>query len=183
METYVGRGAGSHIEKQLFSAKEYALICSPWITAEYADRIIEMVESGVSCRVITSDKTAGSSSESLEMFQEFIKPKKNYLGRVKKDWVSPPFEYKIIEERFVHAKIYTCDGKYAVTGSANLTESGLWHNAEHIIIMDNHIDVEKIEEDFEHLWNFYLEKEIIDESKGVLKGIWNRIKKIRETEN
>ena len=183
METYVGRGAGSHIEKQLFSSKDYALICSPWISSQYAKKIIQMVERGVSCRVITSDKIAGDSDESLKLLQEFVKPKKDYLGRTKKDWSPPPFEYKIIAERFVHAKIYTHDGLYAVTGSANLTDSGLWHNVEHIIIMNNSNDVEKIEHDFEHLWNYYEEKEIIDQSKGVLKGLWERIKKFRESED
>ena len=176
MDSYVGRGAGAHIERQLFSSKDYALICSPWITSEYARRIIQMVERGVQCRVITSDKIAGDTNKSLELLKEFVKPQRDYLGRPKKDWSPPPFEYRIINERFVHAKIYISDGKYAVTGSANLTESGLWSNAEHVIILNNANDIEKIESDFEHLWNFYEAKEIVDENTNVLKDLWKKIK-------
>ena len=183
METYAGRGAGAHIEKQLFSSKDYALICSPWITSEFAKRIIQMVERGTHCRVITSDKIAGDSQKSLELLSNFVKPQRDYLGRTKKDWSPPPFEYKVIAEKFVHAKMYIADGKYAVTGSANLTESGLWRNIEHIIIINNPNDVEKLEDDFQHLWEYYEAKEIVEESSGILKGLWKRIKGYEKSEN
>ena len=181
METYVGRGAGAHIEKQLFSSNDYAFICSPWITSEFARRIIQMVERGTQCRVITSDKIAGDSNKSLDLLRDFVKPKKDYLGRTKKDWSPPPFDYKIIAEKFVHAKMYISDGKYAVTGSANLTESGLWRNIEHVIIINNPKDVEKLEDDFEHLWSYYERKEIVDESSGILKGLWKKIKAYKKS--
>jgi phosphatidylserine/phosphatidylglycerophosphate/cardiolipin synthase-like enzyme len=177
METYVGRGAGAHIEKELFSAKDYALICSPWISSEFAKRIVQMVERGVQVRVITSNKKAGDTEKTLEILKDFAKPPRDLLGRVKKDWAPPPFDYKIIDEKFVHAKIYTVDGKYAITGSANLTESGLWHNVEHIVIMKNPLEVEKIENDYEHLWSFYEAKEIEDSSTNILRGLWKRVSK------
>ena len=180
MESYVGRGAGAHIEKQLFSSKNFALICSPWISAEFTKRIIQMVERGVSCRVITSDREAGDTEKTLELLKEFVKPETDYLGRPQKDWSPPPFDYKIISDWFVHTKIYISDGKYAVTGSANLTNNGLWQNAEHVIILNNANDIEKIESDFEHLWNFYEAKEIVDESSNVLKDLWKKIKGFRK---
>ncbi len=182
METYVGRGAGSHIEKELFGAKDYALICSPWITSEFARRIIQMVERGVQVRVITSNKEAGDTEKTLKLLQEFVKPPRDYLGRVKKEWAPPPFDYKIIDERFVHAKIYVVDGNYAVTGSANLTDAGLWKNAEHIIIFKNPTEVEMIEHDYEHLWNFYEATEIEDSSTNILKGLWRRIMEYKESQ-
>ena len=183
METYAGRGAGAHIEKQLFSSKDYALICSPWISSEFAKRIIQMVERGTSCRVITSDKIAGDSAKTIEFLKNFTKPKKDYLGRTKKDWSPPPFDYKVIAEKFVHAKIYISDGKYAVTGSANLTQYGLWKNIEHITIINNSKDVGKLEDDFDHLWSYYERKEIVDESTSVLKGLWKKIKAYKKIQD
>jgi len=183
METYVGRGAGAHIEKELFSAKDYALICSPWITSEFAKRVIQMVERGVQVRVITSNNKAGDTDKTLKLFQDLGRPPRDFLGRIKKDWAPPPFDYKIIDERFVHAKIYVADGKYAVTGSANLTESGLWRNAEHIIIMKKPEEVDMIERDYEHLWGFYEAKEIEDTSTNILKGLWKRIRDYTSEQN
>ena len=46
--------------------------------------------------------------------------------------------------------------------------------------MNNANDVEKIESDFEHLWNFYEAKEIVDESSNVLKDLWKKIKGFRK---
>ena len=161
----MGRGAGAFIEKELFSAKEYALICSPWITFDFAKKIIRLVEKGTEVRVITSNSKAGDTDKTLEWFRDYVRPEKDLLGRIKKDWSAPSnFGFKIIEEDFIHAKMYLVDGKYAVVGSANLTESGLWHNIEHVMYFTRPEEIEPLESDFEHLWEFYEENEIESES-------------------
>ena len=54
-----------------------------------------------------------------------------------KSCVPPNLELIVVEESFIHAKIYVIDGAYAVTGSANLqkldcgtTSSMLLHSKE-----------------------------------------------------
>jgi len=66
------------------------------------------------------------------------------------------------KDHFVHAKIYVNESK-AVTGSANLTESGLWRNVELIHIFD------KGEEGYEEV--FEEAKKIVRESEANSKKL------------
>ena len=66
-------------------------------------------------------------------------------------------ELGIIRERYLHVKLYVFDDKFAVVGSANLTESGMWNNIEHIVIFDNPEEIQTIRSDFLKLWKLYTE--------------------------
>jgi len=159
MRTHVGRGAGAFIEPRLFTAEKFAWVCSPWISPSFAQRMVDLAKKGVEVRIITSE--VEENKEMLKILKESVKPPKDFLGRVKKDWVRPSIDYLIlrseVDQPLVHAKIYVVDGEYAVTGSANCTESGFYHNIEHIIIFDSPEEVERIEEDFAVLWKLYME--------------------------
>ncbi len=178
--TYVGRGAGDFIEKQLFSAEKYLLICSPWIDSIYAVRIISMARNNVQINIITSnDKSKEEHKKTLEELREAAKVPKGPLGRRKKDYVPLPLNYRIIDAKFIHPRIYCADGRYAVVGSATLTQNGLWKNVEHVIMVNDPEEVQRIETDFERLWRFYSEEEIREEtlvanSEEFWKRLWKK---------
>jgi len=165
MKTHVGRGAGAFIEPKLFTAERTAWVCSPWLSPPFAQRLTSMAKKGVEVRVITSDDSI--NHDSLKILRDAAKPERDLLGRVKKDWKPPSLDYLIIKtgkpeaaERgiLVHAKMYVVDSMYAVTGSANCTEAGFYHNLEHLLIFEAPEEVEQIEEDFATLWKLYREQ-------------------------
>lgn len=176
MKTYVGRGAGAFLESQISNAEQYLLISSPWINPKYAEKLVRLARNGVIVKVITSNEK-GENQAAIRVFEKALKPERDWLGRVKKDWAPPPMDVKVVGERLVHAKIYCVDGRYAVVGSVNFTEKGLWSNAEHIIIFEKPEEVEIIEEDFAKLWKLYETKEIVTEitSKSEKKSLVKRI--------
>ena len=49
---------------------------------------------------------------------------------------------------FIHSKIYIVDKKQAISGSANLTNSGLNYNVESLNIAKNADEVQQLEVDF-----------------------------------
>jgi phosphatidylserine/phosphatidylglycerophosphate/cardiolipin synthase-like enzyme len=170
VETFVGRGAGAFIENKLFQASQYILICSPWISQHYASKLCEIAKKGVQIKIITSSDQANLEHvEALKTLKAALTPQKDFLGRIKKDWAPPPLDIKIVDERFIHAKIYCFDGVYAVVGSANLTEAGFFKNVEHIVIFKNTEDVERIENDFGQLWVEYSGIELVEEKLGISK--------------
>jgi len=57
-----------------------------------------------------------------------------------------------ISSSFIHAKIYAADDRVAVTGSPNLTFSGLNKNVEHVDVFEGREAVPVIES-FRRLWN------------------------------
>jgi len=174
--TYVGRGAGDFIEKQLFSAEKYLLVCSPWIDSIYAVRAVSKARKNVQILILTSsDKSNEQHKKALEELQEATKVPKRMMIRRKQDYVPLPLNYRVVDKRFIHPIIYCVDGRYAVVGSAMLTQNDLWKNVEHLIIMNEPEEVQKIERDFEHLWRSYSKEEIREEtSVAVSEEIWKR---------
>jgi hypothetical protein len=65
---------------------------------------------------------------------------------------------------FIHSKIYLADRKYGISGSANLTYSGLNTNVESLNIAENERDVLQIENDFMRIWLKY-EKEALSKEE------------------
>lgn len=183
MKTYVGRGAGAFIENQFFAAPKttFLLVCSPWISPKYASRIISLAQSGITVKVITSNVQERNHQEALRMLNDFVKPPRDWLGRIPKDWVPPPIEILTVHERFIHAKIYVKEG-YAVVGSANLTEGGLWQNAEHIVILEGE-EAEQIISDFQTLYNLYKSEEIVARvgKVTITKKIGGLLQKVKMT--
>ena len=181
MRTYVGRGVGAHIENKLLSAKKYLLVCSPWIHPEYASKLIGLSKQGVAIRIITSDSEEKWHQQSLDMFDDALTPPRRIFGfRKKQEWVRPPIELMVVSERFIHAKMYIVDGEYAVVGSPNLTQSGLWQNVEYVLIFEGE-EAKQIEDDFQTLWRIYAPTSLkvyeydITPPKGILQTIIEKV--------
>jgi phosphatidylserine/phosphatidylglycerophosphate/cardiolipin synthase-like enzyme len=184
LKTYVGRGAGAFIENQFFAAPQtsFLLICSPWISPKYAQYLIDFARRGINVKIITGDSNL--NTETLRLFREATTPPRDWLGRTPKDWTPPLLDMIVIHEHDIHAKIYAKEG-YAVVGSANLTEQGLWKNAEHIVIFEGE-EAEQIINDFGTLYQLYKEhppegaaSEIVWEVKGIKETITGILKKVK----
>ena len=178
VKTHIGRGAGNYIEKQLFYAKKYVCVCSPFISPLYAQRLLLLLNTGAKVRVITSDSENKDrdGNTTRDLLKKAARPPRDLLGRTKKDWVRPALDYKVIKRDFIHAKIYVVDGELAMAGSPNLTYGGLWKNIEHLIITENAQEAKMIEDDYERLWAGYGGDMTVDEHVSTVGKIWNKIK-------
>jgi HKD family nuclease len=172
----VGRSTGDFVEKQLFSAEKYLLICSPWIDSIYAVRAVSMARKNVQILILTSnDKSNEQHKKGLEELREAMKVPRTMIRRMK-DHVPLPLNYRVINNKFIHPIMYCADGRYAVVGSAMLTQNDLWKNVEHLIIMNESDEVRKIETDFERLWRSYSKEEIREEtSVAASDEFWKRL--------
>ncbi len=63
------------------------------------------------------------------------------------------FKVKVFGDTTLHHKFIIVDGKWLITGSANLTESGLHRNFEIIFLTSNPRIVESYEKIFEKIWS------------------------------
>ncbi len=157
MRTYIGKGAGAHIEMKLLGARRYVLVCSPYISPDYASKIVSLASNNVAIRLITSNSQDPYQQQSLKILKEAITPPRGLFAfRKRKNWKRIPLELMIINEKLVHAKIYVIDGEYAVVGSANMTKNGFWDNIEYIMIFEGD-EAQKIEDDFQTLWRVYIQ--------------------------
>ena len=142
MKTYSGSNAGSQIEPVLWNARESVWIISPWLGKDYAVRLASLSQKGTEVRLITSN--VDYNIESLEV----LKASENsnlmllVLNKDKPD----------AKANFIHAKIYLADRKYAISGSANLTYSGLNSNVESLSIAETEEEILMIERDFMSIW-------------------------------
>lgn len=154
MQVFVGKDVGKYIEKQLFSAENYVMICTPSISYDFGVKILEMVKDGIKVKIIISNSGAGETNQVHSMIKNFIKTNNS-------------LEYKIIDTKdvFVHAKVFIVDGKYAVVGSANFTKASFWLNVESIVTFSEIDDIKNIEVQFNKLWNTYDSFEFKDVKK------------------
>ena len=132
------RSVGRTLEPLLRGARSSLDISSPFISPRYARMLVEKSKEGVKVRVLTSALGEGEVKHHLEAL-EFLKRN-----------TSDSLEVRIAEN--LHAKMYIVDKKVAVTGSANLTESGLFRNLEHIEVKMEPKTVEENVKMFESLW-------------------------------
>lgn len=135
--------SGRHVVEQLFGARRLALICSPYISSEYARKITGLAARGVLVKVLTSDKIVESDFRIREFFAEVKRKEK--LDTLKTLVISHSMSFE-------HSKMYIIDDEYAVMGSANLTRAGMWENGETIDIYRTHTDVQLAREAFESAW-------------------------------
>jgi hypothetical protein len=148
MKTYSGSNAGSYIKPLLENAKESIWIISPWLGKEYARLLVSLSQRGVEVRIITSK--VDYNLESLGIFTACENPNLYFLvlDRERPD----------DKATFIHAKMYLVDKKFGISGSANLTYSGLNTNVESLSIAETEEEIQHIERDFMRLWLRY-EKE------------------------
>ncbi|MDW7970749.1 MAG: phospholipase D-like domain-containing protein [Nitrososphaerota archaeon] len=147
---------GSIIDEHIFSAKDYVWICSPWISNSYAKRLSQLSNKGVSIKIITMDDERNREAISI-------------LDRSSIELLTIKLKYGTL-----HAKIYIMDGKYAICGSANLTESGINNNIESIILFDEIQIIRELERDFMRLWNDLK----VEKKPSLLKSIITFLKKM-----
>ena len=83
------------------------------------------------------------------------------------------FETKIIEK--LHAKIYVADGRFAIHGSANLTDAGVKSNLEQIAVTENQHEVNELQNIFEQIWRTGIESK--PEFKFDSKNIFSKKEK------
>ncbi len=154
MQIFVGKGVGKFIEKQLFSAENYVMICTPSISYDFGVKILKMVKDGIKVKIIISNSGAGETNQVHNMIKNFLK-------------INNSLEYKIIDTKdvFVHAKAFIVDGKYAVIGSANFTKASFWLNVESIVTFSEIDDINNIINQFNKLWDTYDSFEFKDVKK------------------
>jgi phosphatidylserine/phosphatidylglycerophosphate/cardiolipin synthase-like enzyme len=140
LKTFVGKGVGKYMVKRLFNARREALICSPWLSEHYADAIIRMVRRGIRVKLITSNKRTAD-----------FRANDYFMGHWKPD--GQTLDLTIMDSSFIHAKMYVVDEEYAVIGSANLTEAGMYENVESIVTYDG-AEVVQIRKEFEKIWKY-----------------------------
>jgi len=137
---------GKNIEPLLFKAKKNFEIVSPYISPRYANKLVELSQNGVKVRVITwlpkeeEKKDFDFQIESLRILRE------NVDGRYLSVRVMDKPEVKL-----PHDKTYISDD-IVVTGSFNLTESGLFGNWERAEIKIHPATVLNEKNQFERLW-------------------------------
>lgn len=155
MKTYSGSNAGSIIEPVLWNARESIWIASPWLGKDYAQRLALLSQKGIEVRVLTSN--VDYNCESLEVFKTSENP--NLIPLV------------LDKERsaFVHSKIYLVDKEHAISGSANLTYSGLNSNVESLSIAETKEEVQQIETDFMRIWMNFERKRMSNEDLSIEK--------------
>lgn len=132
------RSVGRILEPLLRGAKKSLDISSPFISPKYARMLVEKSKEGVKVRVLTSAPKEGELKHHLEALE------------ILKQNISDSLEVRIAES--LHAKMYIIDKKTVVTGSANLTESGLFRNLEHIEVKMEPKTVDEDMKMFEELW-------------------------------
>jgi len=142
LRTYSGSSAGSEIMPILKNARESAWIISPWLGKEYAKELAALSQRGIEVRIITSN--VDYNIESLEILKASENPNLILLVLDKNKTNG--------QATFVHSKTYIIDKEHGISGSANLTYSGLNSNVESLSIAETEEEVEKMETDFMRIW-------------------------------
>jgi len=149
MKTYSGPTAGSNIEPVLRNARKSIWIVSPWLGKEYAKQLALLSQKGIEVRIVTSN--VDYNNKSLEVFKASENP--NLI----------PLVLDKEKVAFIHSKIYIVDKVHAITGSANLTYSGLNSNIESLSIAETKEEVQQIEMDFMRIWMNFERKNMSNE--------------------
>lgn len=156
MKTYCGSTAGSLLEPMLWDAQQSIWIISPWISPYYAEKLISFVQKGIEVRIVTSnDQYNLKTVEILRAYENH----RLFLLVIDKNKVG-----------FIHSKIYIVDKKQAISGSANLTNSGLNYNVESLNIAKNPNEVQQLEIDFMRLWMDFENKQMSKEDISNIKN-------------
>lgn len=126
------------------NAKKSIWIISPWLGQTYAKALSEQSCRGIEVRIITSKNEY--NSDALRIFKEYTNA--NLLLLVLDQ----------NKARFIHSKIYLVDKYFGISGSANLTYSGLNKNVESLSIAETQNEFEQLETDFMRVWMSYERK-------------------------
>jgi len=141
--------SGKYVIDRLFGADTYALICSPYISEQYAKEIVQLAKRGRLVKVLTTDKITERNFYIRDYFKEA--KRSEHLETLK------TLVMKHCGQSLEHSKMYIIDDKYAVIGSANLTRPGMWKNSETINIYETETEVKAVKVVFEEAWKNALE--------------------------
>ena len=147
MKTFSDKGAGQYIRPLLDNAKESLWIITPWLGQDYARLLTSISQKGIEVRIVTSKNDY--NIESLEILNACKKPN---LSLIVLDNSTDS------KATYIHSKIYLADKKNGISGSANLTFSGLNTNHESLNIAETKEEILQLENDFLRVWLKY-EKE------------------------
>ena len=112
-----------------------------------------MSQKGIQVRIITSHNDF--NVESIEILKASENKSLKFLILDKE------------KTSFIHAKIYVVDNKYGLSGSANLTYSGLNSNVENLSIAETSEEVQKIRNEFMNLWMTFESESVPNEELSV----------------
>ncbi len=132
---------GKVIEPLLRDSRKSIVVSSPFISPRYARMLVDKSKQGVKVRVLTWIPEPGE--EGYDYHVESL--------RILRENLNDNLEVRVADQ--LHAKIYVVDGKIAIIGSANLTESGMYGNVEHIDIKLDPKLVLEISRGFDNLWS------------------------------
>lgn len=145
MNTYLEIGIGKRIEEKFFEAKNEILISTPNISTSIVKKLMNCLEKGIRIKIILSESTNKQTRESIDILLNYSKNNKK-------------LEIKIVDfyqAALIHAKIYIIDKKFAIVGSANLTENGFYNYVEFIQLFKDENDIKIIEKDYQKLWKLF----------------------------
>lgn len=135
---------GRHIETRLVVAKKSVYICSPYISEQYAQKLVWIAKRGAIVRVLTSDKII----ENDFFIGRFFKA-------AKAEKALNSLRTLVLKHRgnsFEHSKLYIFDDEYAAAGSANLTRPGMWEHYETMSVTETSEEVQQIKLIFDKAW-------------------------------
>jgi len=138
----------NEVGRLLFNPRKSLNVISPYISPRYAQRLIELAQSGIIVKIITwmprtdeEKREHGYQVESLRILKDKIDNDKLFVKVFDKPDVKLP-----------HDKTYIIDHA-VITGSFNLTEAGLHGNFERAKIDIHPLTVDEEKNQFERLWN------------------------------
>jgi hypothetical protein len=139
-KTFSDKFAGAKIRPILDNAKESLWIVSPWLGKDYARDLVSISQRGIEVRIITSKNDF--NNESIGILKASENPKLHIL---------------VFDEKttFIHSKIYIADEKFGISGSANLTYSGLNTNHESLNLTETEEEILRLKADFMKIWLKY----------------------------
>jgi hypothetical protein len=143
--TFSGDRAGAYIRPLIENAKKSLWIISPWVGKDYARLLVALSQKDVEVRLITSKNDF--NIESIDILKASENPNLHFLVMDNDD----PNQ----KTAFIHSKIYLADKREGISGSANLTYSGLNTNVESLNIAVTEKDLLQIENDFMSIWLKY----------------------------
>jgi len=180
---YSGKESYKYVDKLLSNNERSLRIVSPFISKYYAKRINQIAKKK-SIYIITSKATAKNEKELKRLFSSssvslsallylavlssiiavlglytFFTVTILLFGIVLWKYtrgMNTRLHLKVVSSDFIHEKLYISD-TIAITGSANLTYSGMHRNIESINITKNLEEVEILKKHFDRLWQTYRE--------------------------
>src|SRR5439155_4300269 len=109
-------------EKGLVLVKKSAYICSPYISEQYAQKLVWLAKRGAVVKILTSNKIIEDGFYIGRFFKEA--KEKEALTTLR------TLVLKHSGKSFEHSKLFIFDDQFAAMGSANLTKPGMWENYE-----------------------------------------------------